>query len=46
MATYQTVIAEKQLALADRTGLPTVPQLAAIMAADTKDDILRILARY
>ena len=30
MATYQTVIAEKQLALADRTGLPTVPQLAAI----------------
>lgn len=30
MATYQTTIAEKQLALADRTGLPTVPQLAAI----------------
>lgn len=30
MATYQTTIAEKQLALADRIGLPTVPQLAAI----------------
>lgn len=30
MATHKTVIAEKQIALADRTGLSTVPQLAAI----------------
>lgn len=30
MTTYKTVIAEKQIALADRTGLSTVPQLAAI----------------
>lgn len=30
MATLKTNIAEKQIALADRTGLATVPQLAAI----------------